>query len=100
MEDGVISVARAAGNVRFPASFQLVGTMNLCACGARGDPNVQCTCSAQRLARYRDKPVAPLETVPGLVYIAVNGAASLMLLWFLRTGQISLGASGSVLGGT
>jgi magnesium chelatase family protein len=55
LEDGVISVARAAGNVRFPALFQLVGTMNLCACGARGDPNVQCTCSAQRLARYRDK---------------------------------------------
>jgi magnesium chelatase family protein len=55
LEDGVISIARAAGNVRFPARFQLVGTMNLCPCGARGDPNVQCTCSAQRLARYRDK---------------------------------------------
>jgi len=55
LEDGVISVARAAGNVRFPARFQLIGTMNLCACGARGDPNLQCTCSAQRLARYRDR---------------------------------------------
>jgi magnesium chelatase family protein len=55
LEDGVISVARAAGNVRFPARFQLVGTMNLCPCGARGDANMQCTCSAQRLARYRDK---------------------------------------------
>jgi magnesium chelatase family protein len=29
--------------------------MNLCACGGRGDPNAQCTCSAQRLARYRDR---------------------------------------------
>ncbi len=55
LEDGLISVARAAGNVQFPARFQLVGTMNLCPCGARGDPNLQCTCSAQRLARYRDK---------------------------------------------
>src|SRR5207237_2254140 len=55
LEDGVISVARAAGNVQFPARFQLIGTMNLCPCGARGDPNVQCTCSAQGLARYRDK---------------------------------------------
>jgi magnesium chelatase family protein len=55
IEDGVIHVARAAGTVRFPARFQLVATMNLCACGARGDPNAQCTCSAQRLARYRDK---------------------------------------------
>jgi magnesium chelatase family protein len=29
--------------------------MNLCPCGARGDPATECTCSAQRLARYRDK---------------------------------------------
>jgi magnesium chelatase family protein len=55
LEDGVIHVARAAGSVRFPARFQLVGTMNLCPCGARGDPNAQCTCSAQRLQAYRDK---------------------------------------------
>jgi magnesium chelatase family protein len=54
-EDGELVVARAAGSVRFPARFQLVGTMNLCPCGARGDPVAQCSCSAQRLARYRDK---------------------------------------------
>jgi magnesium chelatase family protein len=29
--------------------------MNLCPCGARGDPAAECSCSAQRLARYRDK---------------------------------------------
>ena len=29
--------------------------MNLCPCGARGDPAAQCTCSVQRLAAYRDK---------------------------------------------
>jgi magnesium chelatase family protein len=28
---------------------------HVCPCGARGDPNAQCSCSAQRLARYRDK---------------------------------------------
>jgi magnesium chelatase family protein len=39
----------------FPARFQLVATMNLCPCGARGDPGAECTCSGQRLARYRDK---------------------------------------------
>ncbi len=55
LEDGEILVARAAGSVRFPARFELVGTMNLCPCGARGDPNAQCSCSAQRLARYRDR---------------------------------------------
>ena len=55
LEDGFVSVARAAGRVVFPARFQLVGTMNLCPCGARGDPVIECTCSAQRLARYREK---------------------------------------------
>lgn len=55
LEDGFVSVARAAGRVVFPASFQLVGTMNLCPCGGRGDPGAQCSCSAQRLAHYRDK---------------------------------------------
>jgi magnesium chelatase family protein len=55
IEDGEIVVARAAGSVRFPARFQLVGTMNLCPCGARGDPGAQCSCSAQRLAHYRAK---------------------------------------------
>jgi magnesium chelatase family protein len=29
--------------------------MNLCPCGARGDPAVVCSCSPQRLASYRDK---------------------------------------------
>jgi magnesium chelatase family protein len=29
--------------------------MNMCPCGARGDPAVECTCSPQRLAAYREK---------------------------------------------
>ncbi|HEY5057454.1 MAG TPA: ATP-binding protein, partial [Gaiellaceae bacterium] len=55
LEDGFVSIARAVGRVVFPARFQLVGTMNLCPCGARGDPAVECCCSSQRLNAYRDK---------------------------------------------
>jgi len=55
LEDGVVCIARAAGRAVFPARFQLVGTMNLCACGARGDPAATCTCTAQRLAAYDAK---------------------------------------------
>src|SRR5207237_3211801 len=55
LEDGEVAIARAAGRVVFPARFQLVATMNLCPCGARGDPAAECSCSTQRLARYRDK---------------------------------------------
>jgi magnesium chelatase family protein len=55
LEDGVVAVARVGGHALFPARFQLVGTMNLCPCGGRGDPAVECGCSAQRLAAYREK---------------------------------------------
>ncbi len=55
LEDGVVSVARVSGHLVFPARFQLVGTMNMCPCGARGDPAAECSCSTQRLASYRDK---------------------------------------------
>ncbi|HKD34338.1 MAG TPA: YifB family Mg chelatase-like AAA ATPase [Gaiellaceae bacterium] len=55
LEDGAISVARVGGRSVFPARFQLVGTMNLCPCGARGDPAAECSCSPVRLAAYRDK---------------------------------------------
>jgi magnesium chelatase family protein len=55
LEDGVVSVARARGQALFPARFQLIATMNLCPCGARGDAAAVCTCSAQRLSAFRAK---------------------------------------------
>jgi magnesium chelatase family protein len=55
LEDGRVAVARVGGHALFPAQFQLVGTMNMCPCGARGDPALECACSPQRLAGYREK---------------------------------------------
>lgn len=55
LEDGTIAIARAAGQAIFPARFQLIATMNLCPCAGRGDPAAECSCSAQRLASFRDK---------------------------------------------
>jgi len=55
LEDGVVNIARAGGRAVFPARFQLVAAMNLCPCGARGDPAAECSCSPQRLAAFRDK---------------------------------------------
>jgi magnesium chelatase family protein len=55
LEDGTIAIARINGQAVFPARVLLVATMNLCPCGARGDPAAECSCSAQRLAAYRDK---------------------------------------------
>jgi magnesium chelatase family protein len=55
LEDGAIAIARVGGQALFPARFVLVATMNLCPCGARGDPAAECNCSPQRLAAYREK---------------------------------------------
>jgi magnesium chelatase family protein len=55
LEDGFVAVARVGGHAIFPARFQLVGTMNMCPCGGRGDPALECSCSAQRLSTYREK---------------------------------------------
>jgi magnesium chelatase family protein len=55
LEDGFVAISRVLGQCVFPARIRLVGTMNLCPCGARGDPAVECSCSPQRLASYREK---------------------------------------------
>jgi magnesium chelatase family protein len=55
LEDGVVAVARVGGRALFPARFQLVATMNLCPCGARGDAAADCRCTAQRVTAYREK---------------------------------------------
>jgi magnesium chelatase family protein len=55
LEDGVVSVARAERRAVYPARFQLVATMNLCPCGARGDRSAECSCSPNRLAAFRNK---------------------------------------------
>jgi magnesium chelatase family protein len=55
LEDGFVAVARVGGHAVFPARFQLVGTMNMCPCGGRGDPSLECSCSGQRLSAYREK---------------------------------------------
>ncbi len=60
LEDGVISVARAASSMTFPASFMLVGTQNPCPCGYATDTRIECTCSAAQVARYGNRISGPL----------------------------------------
>jgi magnesium chelatase family protein len=55
LEDGAVAIARVGGRAVFPACFLLVGTMNPCPCGARGDPSADCACPGQKLAAYRAK---------------------------------------------
>lgn len=60
LEDGVISVSRAAGTVKYPANFILCGSMNPCPCGNYGSATKTCTCSPSQIAKYKAKISGPL----------------------------------------
>ena len=60
LEEGRITIARAARTVAFPARFLLVAAMNPCPCGYRGDPKRACRCTPQQVARYRGRLSGPL----------------------------------------
>jgi magnesium chelatase family protein len=55
LEDGIVSIVRTGGRATFPARFALVAAMNLCPCGARGDPLLECHCSPPRIDAYRSR---------------------------------------------
>ena len=60
MEDGEVVIARAAGALRFPARFTLVGAMNPCPCGRAGEPTGGCQCPPSEVVRYRSRLSGPL----------------------------------------
>jgi len=60
LESGHIVISRAARQAEFPARFQLVAAMNPCPCGHFGDPQGQCTCTADQVHRYRQRISGPL----------------------------------------
>ncbi len=60
LEDRVVTIGRASGTVRFPASFLLAASANPCPCGWLGSDQKVCTCSAGTLERYRHKLSGPL----------------------------------------
>jgi magnesium chelatase family protein len=61
VEEGWVAIARAARTEVFPARFVLVGATNPCPCGFFGDTLRECRCTAERIARYRDRLSGPLR---------------------------------------
>jgi magnesium chelatase family protein len=60
LEDGHVTIVRAAASVRFPAQFTLVGAANPCNCGFAGDGSGRCGCSSAEIAKYRGRISGPL----------------------------------------
>lgn len=60
LEEGAITLSRAEGRVRLPARFILIGAMNPCPCGYRGDGTDRCRCDDRVLDRYRRRVSGPL----------------------------------------
>ena len=60
LEDGFVSVVRAAHAVRFPARFALVAAANPCHCGYAGSTDRACTCSLADLERHQSRLSGPL----------------------------------------
>lgn len=60
LEDGTVTISRAAGSLTFPARFMLVAAMNPCPCGFYGDVKRQCRCSVKQIENYRQRISGPL----------------------------------------
>jgi magnesium chelatase family protein len=60
LEDGHVTVARAATALRFPARFMLVAATNPCPCGYAGDPERDCRCTTADLERHQTRLSGPL----------------------------------------
>ncbi len=60
LEDGEVTISRAAGTLKFQTRFLLVAALNPCPCGFYGDPVRQCRCHPRQVESYRAKISGPL----------------------------------------
>ena len=81
LEDGKLTISRAAMSLEFPCDFMLLASMNPCPCGYHGAPSGhgrnrrECNCAPQLIQKYRAKISGPLLdridihlTVPAVEY--------------------------------
>ncbi len=83
MEDGYVTIGRAAITLTFPSRFTLVGAMNPCPCGYFGDPYHECTCTPSQIQNYVGRISGPLldridihVEVPSVKYSELSGPST------------------------
>jgi magnesium chelatase family protein len=60
LEDGHVTLSRAAISLSYPARFMLAAAMNPCPCGYLGDPSHRCHCTPMLVERYLSRLSGPL----------------------------------------
>jgi magnesium chelatase family protein len=60
LEDGRVTISRAAMSLSYPARFMLAAALNPCPCGYFTDPRHECSCSPQQIQKYMSKISGPL----------------------------------------
>jgi magnesium chelatase family protein len=83
LEDGTVTIARAAMSLSFPARFMLAAAMNPCPCGYFNDKSHECLCTPPMMQRYVSKVSGPLLDridihieVPAVQYRELRSAAA------------------------
>src|SRR5947207_169893 len=83
LEDGHVTIARAAMSLSFPARFMLAAAMNPCPCGYFNDKSRECMCTPPMIQRYVSKVSGPLLDridihieVPAVQYKELRGGAA------------------------
>jgi magnesium chelatase family protein len=82
LEDGVVTLSRAAMSLSYPARLMLAAAMNPCPCGYHGSVTHQCRCGPLDVERYRSRVSGPLLDridihleVPAVAYRDLVGSA-------------------------
>lgn len=60
VEDGEVTISRAAVSLTYPSRFMLAAAMNPCPCGHHGDSQRRCTCAPEAVRRYLARVSGPL----------------------------------------
>ncbi len=83
LEDGHVTIARAAMSLTFPARFMLAAAMNPCPCGYFNDRSRECHCTPPMIQRYVAKISGPLLDridihidVPAVNYRELRGGSA------------------------